>query len=202
MTCVSKDGVIDGGGARLVEPSAQEGTTLRLGSGDGQWFVFRTLPRREKKAADLLENMGLSYYLPLREQVTRRGRRRFSSRVPLFPGYVFGCCDIADRLSAMQSGIFVQWIDVKDQSQLLSELRGIHIAVEVGAGAKLYPRLQKGQWVRVVSGPLQGMAGQISRRNAKYRIVLDLTALQAAVAVEVDMQDVELLDEPARADTL
>lgn len=169
---------------------------LVLGEVGQEWYVFRTRPRREKKGAEVFADLGLRHYLPLREKVTRRGRRRFASQVPLFPGYAFACCGIGERLWAMQSGHFAQWIEVIDQVRLLQELRGIRIAVERGTGVELYPRLKRGQWVRVVSGPLRGVLGRISRRKEKYRIVLELTALQAAVAVEVDMQDVELAADP------
>lgn len=164
------------------------------GEGDSEWYVFRTRPRREKKAAELFADMDLRHYLPLREKSTRRGRRTFRSQVPLFPGYLFACCDGGRRIRAMRSGHFAQWLEVKDQQLLLDELRGIRIAAESGTGVELFPRLQRGQWVRVMTGPLRGVAGRISRRKDKYRIVLELTALQAAVAVEVDMQDVELVE--------
>ena len=48
--------------------------------------------------------------------------------------------------------------------------------------------------MRVVRGPVAGISGRISRRNENYRIVLELTAMQSSVAVEVEMQDVEIDD--------
>ena len=163
--------------------------------GEGQaWYVFRTRPRREKKAAQQFADMGLSHCLPVREQVTRRKGRRYSSLLPLFSGYVFGCCDIGERLSAMRGGHLVQWLEVKDQEMLLGELRNICIANLRGTGVELYPQIRRGKWVRVISGPLAGVRGRISRRKKGYRIVLEMTALQSAIAVELDMQDVEIDD--------
>ena len=164
---------------------------LSPGEAGSEWFVFRTRSRREKRAEELFGQMRLRHYLPLREKVTRRGRRRFTSMVPLFPGYVIACCDSMERLRAMRSGHFAEWLEVKDQDRFLAELRGIRIASERGSGIELYPRLKRGQWVRVVSGPLRGVQGRISRRKEQFRIVLELTALLTAVAVEVDMADVE-----------
>lgn len=179
----------------MSNASGPEGVLIP-GTDGSAWYVFHTRPRREKKGAEVFADLGLRHYLPLREQVTRRGRRTFRSRVPLFTGYVFACCDIGKRLWAMQSGHFSRWLEVKDQLRLLAELQGIRIAVERGTGVELYPRLRRGQWVRVVSGALRGVHGRISRRKEKYRIVLELTALQAAMAVEVDMKDVELAAGP------
>ena len=163
--------------------------------GDGRsWYVFRTRSRREKKAAEQFADMGLSHCLPVRKQVRRRKGRRYSSILPLFPGYVFGCCDSGERLTAMRGGHLVQWLEVKDQEMLLSELRNICIANLRGTGVELFPQIRRGKWVRVISGPLAGVRGRISRRKEGYRIVLEMTALQSAVAVELDMQDVEIDD--------
>ena len=94
----------------------------------------------------------------------------------------------------MREGHLSQWLEVTDQETLLSELRSICTASMVGTGLKLYPQLRRGKWVRLVNGPLAGVRGRISRRKENYRIVLEMTALQSAVAVEVDMQDVEIDD--------
>jgi hypothetical protein len=145
--------------------------------------------------------MRLGHYLPVREQVSRRKGRRYSSLLPLFPGYLFGCCDTGQRLRAMRGGYLSQWLDVKDQQTLLLELRDICVASVRGTGVELYPQLCRGKWVKVVRGPLEGIRGRISRRKENYRIVLGLTAMQSAVAVEVEMQDVEI-DDKVGADGL
>ena len=163
---------------------------------DGQrWYAFHAKPRQEKKSASCFADMGVRHYLPLRQQETRRGGRRRQATIPLFPGYVFACCDEQERLRAMQSGRLVQWLDVVDQDRFLDELRNIRLACEHGAEVMLFPRLRRGQWVRVLSGPLAGVSGRISRRKDGFRVVLEMTALSSAVAVEVDMQDV-VVDSP------
>ncbi len=174
-----------------IDPILQE---LVPGDDGQQWYVFRSRPRCEKKAAEHFADMGMRHYLPLREQVSRRKGRRFSSMLPLFSGYLFGCSDLGQRLSAMRGGHLSQWLEVIDQQTLLAELRNIHVATQHGTGVELYPQLRRGTWVRVVRGPLAGVRGRISRREKRYRIVLDLTALQSAMAVEVEMQDVEIDD--------
>jgi transcriptional antiterminator RfaH len=183
----SEDNAADTG-----EPPASTVEPLAPGEEGQEWYAFRTRPRQEKKAADRFADLSLHHYLPLRERVTRKGRGRYSFQVPLFPGYIFGCCDLGERLQMMQSGHLAQWIEVVDQSRLLEELRGIEIACQSGQDVRLFPKLQRGRWVRVVSGPLAGVSGRISRRESRYRVVLELTALGSAVAVEVDMQDVAL----------
>lgn len=158
---------------------------------DGQrWLVFHTKPRQEKKTTSCFVDMGIRYYLPLRRKEVKRGGRRLRSTIPLFPGYVFACCDEQERYRSMQTGRLVRWLDVVDQDRFLSELQNIRLACDQGAEVKLFPRLRRGQWVRVISGPLAGVTGRVSRRKDGFRVVLEMTALSSAVAVEVDMQDV------------
>ena len=92
----------------------------------------------------------------------------------------------------MRGGHLAQSLAVVDQQTLLLELRNICVAATQGTGLELYPQLRRGTWVRVVNGPLTGIRGRVSRRNERYRIVLEMTALASAVAVEVEMQDVEI----------
>ena len=177
-----------------AEPVSQAAECLlSVGDGDRLWYAFHTRPRCEKKAADACRDMPLRHYLPLRESVTRKGKGRYSFQVPLFPGYIFGCCDADERLRLMRSGFMVRWLEVVDQLQLLDELKSVYVASEKGAGLTLYPQLKRGRNIRVVRGPLRGVTGKISRRKERFRLVLNVSALGSAVSVEVDIDDVEVI---------
>mgnify|MGYP002832904192 FL=1 len=172
---------------------AQANELFVAGEGDSIWYAFHARPRAEKRAAAACLDMDLRHYLPLRQNVTRKGKRRYSFEVPLFPGYLFGCCDLLERLELMRSGHLVRWIEVIDQNQLLDELASVFLASKVGAGLALFPQLKRGRLVRLLGGPLSGVSGRISRRKDKFRLVLNVTVLGSAVALEVDMNDVELV---------
>ena len=157
------------------------------------WFVFHSRPRCEKKAAGTCLDIGLRHYLPLRKSIGQSGKRNYSFDVPLLPGYLFGCCDRDERLRLLRSGYLVRTIDVVDQERLLEELANIHRAAAIGVDLVLYPMLKRGQYVRIVRGPLSGVTGRVSKRKESFRIVLNVTILNTAVAAELDMGDVELL---------
>ena len=146
------------------------------------WYVVRAKPRCDSQAAASLERNGFDLFFP-RVQVAKPSGAKIEE--PLFPGYLFGCCSGGERLRAMCGGHPSQWLEVADQETLLAELRSICVASMQGTGIKLYPRLRRGKWVRVVNGPIAGVRGRISRRKESYRSVLEMTALQSAVSVEV-----------------
>lgn len=161
------------------------------------WVVFHTRPRREKQVAGHCLRMEIRHYLPLRRSEPpgsgRRGQRRYSFEVPLFTGYLFGACTSQQRYDLLQTSCLVRTIPVKDQGQLLDELFNIYLASYLGAELTLYPQLKRGRWVRLVAGPLAGLRGRISARKEGFRLVLNVSILGTAVAVEVDMADVELV---------
>ena len=176
-------------------PEEEAARLLRPGEEGRRWYVLHTRPRCEKKAAKACLDLEIRHYLPLHKSKPRprKGQRRYRFDVPLFPGYMFGCCNAQERYDLMRSNFLVRTIEVVDQQQLLDELYGIYLAAHSGADLTLYPKLRRGRRVQVVRGPLRGAVGRISARKGGFRLVLNVTILGASVAVEVDMDDVELL---------
>ena len=155
--------------------------------------MLHSRPRCEKKASESCRDLQISHYLPVHESHHRHGKRSYSFDVPLFPGYLFACCDREQRLAVLRSGYLVRTIEVVDQERLLTELQNIHLACLGEADLTLYPQLKRGRQVRVLRGPLTGVYGRISKRKEALRLVLNITILGTAVAAEVDMDDVELI---------
>jgi len=177
----------------VVSPAEEAARLFTPGEEDAVWYAFHTRPRCEKKVAGVCRDMEVRHYLPLRESVTRASKGRYSFEVPLFPSYIFACCDITERLSMMRSGFLVRWLEVVNQNQLLEELTSIYVACHQEAKLTLYPQLKRGRRVRVIRGALSGVKGRISRRKESFRVVLNVTLLGTAVAAEVDMDDVEMI---------
>ena len=174
----------------------EQATRLFQSGGDSRsWYVFHIRPRCEKKAAKVCLDMEIRHYLPLHKSRPRprKGQRRYSFDVPLFPGYMFGCCDLQERYDIMRSNYLVRTIEVTDQQLLLEELYNIYLATSGEVEINLYPQLKKGRRVRVIAGPLEGITGRISIRKESLRLVLNVSILGTAVAAEVDMDQVELL---------
>jgi transcription antitermination factor NusG len=63
--------------------------------------------------------------------------------------------------------------------------------VESELHAEPCPFLRCGDWVRVRSGPLEGIEGLLVRKKHSLRLVLSVELLEKSVAVEVDAYDVE-----------
>ncbi len=183
---------------RELEIFPQNG--LELPSGDWPWWVAHTRSRQEKALARTLHPLGVPFYLPQWEKSASRAGRTRSSFLPLFPGYVFFRGGAAERQAALRSNLLVRVLEVQDQQELgreLGQLRALQ-----AAGHSLVPLavLRPGDHVRILDGPFRGHDGIVLRGEAKPRLVVSITMLRQAVAVEVDRGAVAPLP-PQRAAT-
>ena len=194
---MNKGSAASSGAAAALRSALQEEASQLFRPEEGTpWFALHSRPRCEKQAAKHCLQLGIRHYLPLRRSEPagsgRQGQRRYRFEVPLFAGYLFAACTRQQRYDLLQTGSLVRTIEVADQEQLRTELYNVYLASHLGAALTLYPLLKRGRWVRVVSGPLAGLYGRISaRKDEGFRLVLNVSILGSAVAVEVDMDAVE-----------
>jgi transcription antitermination factor NusG len=159
------------------------------------WFALRVRTRHESGVADFLEKSGYELFLPL-----YTSRKRWSDRIKkvetaLFPGYLFCRFDPQDRLPIIKTPGVIQIagynrtpIPVDD-----SEIRAIQALMASGLPNQPWPFIGIGDRVRIEAGPLRGHEGTLVEFKGSHRLVLSITLLQRAVAVEIDSAFVEVL---------
>jgi transcriptional antiterminator RfaH len=123
----------------------------------GQWWVVHTKSRNEKALAHELCAREIPYFLPMTLNVSRKTHRRFKSLLPLFTGYLFFCGHDEQRLNVLRTNRVANILDVNDQQKLVSELYQIEKAIRAGAPLVPHQYIQRGQWCRVIAGPLLGL---------------------------------------------
>lgn len=167
---------------------------LHLSSEGATWRVAQTKSRREKKLAQFLAAHHLAYFLPLLKRRQPGQRRTRFSFVPAFGNYVFIRVTDHERHLALRSNLIARMIEVQDQARLVLELT--HLQTALGMEEKVYPYdyVDQGQWVQVIQGPLQGLIGVVERKKPGFRLVVNITGIFQAVAVDIDADLVEPLD--------
>ena len=153
---------------------------------EGRWWVAHTKARNEKALAWVLAKQEIGYFLPLQEQVGVRRGKKCKSVLPLFSGYVFFCGGPEERLAALKSNRIAQVIEVLDQGRLKTELTRINRALSSGKSISPHAYLQAGTRCRVTAGALAGLEGQVVRGASKCQLVLAVSMLGQAAAVEID----------------
>ena len=149
-----------------------------------QWYAFTVKTRRELFVADRLAQLGIEQYTPTYTVVRKYSDRLKSVQQALFPGYVFGRLDIRDRLPILKLAdvhdVVGPWaIPAEELDQLR---RGLATLVPW----QPWPFLEAGDMVTILNGPLKGMRGRLESFKGVDRLVIGVTLLQRAIALEVE----------------
>jgi len=164
----------------LLSPSAEAAPT------DSCWWVLHTRPRAEKSLARRFHERGVPFFLPLYRRVWRNQGRAFRSFLPLFPGYVFLRGDHHQRLAALETNLVALVLPVTDQPRLHADLERIHRLITTDTPIAPEDRLEPGDPVQIVKGPLTGLEGKVLRRGKQLRFIVEVQLLRRAVSAEVE----------------
>jgi transcription antitermination factor NusG len=161
------------------------------------WFAVQTRPRYEKLVATQLERKGYQLFLP-----TYAARRRWSDRMkvvvlPLFEGYLFCRLDLERAAPVITTAGVVRLVGFGAEPIAIDEqeIAALQRAVSVKAEMEPWPSLSVGQRVRIAQGPLTGVEGMLESVRGRDRLILSVTLLQRAVAVEIERDAVVPIDE-------
>jgi transcription antitermination factor NusG len=155
------------------------------------WRIAHTKSRREKALAFFLYSKNIAYYLPLFKKRQQSKKRVRFSFVPVFTGYLFFKADNTQRYDALTSNHIANIIEIKDQKHLISELNEIHKALSIDAPLYPFDFVKQGQEVEIKRGPMKGLRGIIQRKEKNFRLVLNVSGIFQALAVNVDADYVE-----------
>ena len=148
-------------------------------------------PRTEKKVEALLVGYHYLHYLPTWVKVTKVQRRKVRTELPLFPGYVFTRLYPEERMAIFRTQHIVRTIEVTDPRRMIHQLRQVEHACRLPTDLKLVESFTAGEYVKVVSGPLRGLEGQVRRIGSAMSIVLTVDILGRALEATVAPGDVE-----------
>ena len=155
------------------------------------WGVAHTKSRCEKALAEYLVKRDVPHFLPL---VTKRrvyGRRKRTSHMPLFPGYVFFDRLVLPRTEIFESRRVAEILVPSDDLELCHELRQLATALQADESLRETRFGQVGRKVLVARGPLKGLQGEIARVNGGTALILRVSFLGRAVELGIDEAFVE-----------
>jgi len=161
--------------------------------GSSAWFAVWTKSRHEAVVRAQLASRGVEAFLPTIPRWSRWKDRRKRVDWPLFQGYCFARLRPDEfrvvRTCAGSSGLVA--FNGQAASIPESEIDAIRLLVSSDLPYDPCPLLPEGSRVVVVSGPLQGVTGRLTRKGARARLVLAVDLIGQGVSVEVDAADVQ-----------
>jgi transcription antitermination factor NusG len=164
-----------------------------------KWYAAYTSANHEKRVAHELGRRSVECYLPLYGSVRRWKDRRVRLDLPLFPGYVFVRMAVRERLRVLQVPGVARLVGFEGHPAAVPDEDIEAIRTCLAGEHPLLPHryIERGQRVRVMSGPLAGMTGVVVRQKKQTRLVISFDLLMRSVAVEVDEQDLHVTAQEA-----
>ena len=157
-----------------------------------RWMCVHTRPKQEKATARHLHAMRVPYYLPMSVQEHRTpGGRKVRSVLPLFTSYLFVRGGDHARVEALKTNRLVKIIEVPDQDELQYDLRQVHMMMNSGLPVMPEPTYPVGTQVRIMTGPLRGLTGTVTRREKRDQFVALVHILGCGAAVDLEDWQVE-----------
>jgi len=156
------------------------------------WFAVQTLCRHEKRVRAQLAERNVEHFLPTTKRINQWSDRRKEVEVPLFTGYCFARLSGGDRLPVLRSQGVVRFVGCAGRPEPIpdEEIESLRKLLNTSSEFVGYPYLKEGMFVEVIRGPLQGIKGRLIREARNARLVLSITLIQRAVAIEINTDHV------------
>lgn len=162
-----------------------------------QWYAVYTYPRHERAVTEHLQSLSLVAYLPTLLTESEWKDRRVRLHTPAFPSYIFTQISLAQRSKVLNASGVVRILSFNGKPVPIadSEIEALRLCLDKGTAIERCPTLEVGDRVRVRSGALEGLIGHISRCKKDRRLIVPITLIHQSVAIEIDMQLLEPLDQ-------
>jgi transcription antitermination factor NusG len=152
------------------------------------WFALQTRSRHEKVVESQLELRKVEHFLPMMKRVSQWTDRKKEIKVPLFTGYCFARFSLEDRVPVLQSQGVVRMVGSAGKPEPIpdEEINALKRLINNSCNYIYHPYLKEGMLVEVINGPMQGVKGRFIREARHCRLVLCISLIQRAVAIEID----------------
>jgi len=154
-----------------------------------KWYALHTRPRAEKKVAQLLKALNIPFYLPLVTTVRQWSDRKKKVQVPLITSYIFvqvyekelkplyNVQHVLGILKYLGKPAIVHDYEINNLKILLNQKEDF---------SKVEPMsLRQGEQVEVINGAFIGLKGRYVHHKGKYRVLVNIIALQSAFIVDI-----------------
>jgi transcription elongation factor/antiterminator RfaH len=177
----------------MDERAANASSAFLQLSGRERWFVARTLPQHELKAARQLANQGFRAFVPKFWKNRRHARKIETVSRPLFPRYLFVILDKArDPWRSVNGTLGVDRLLMygrEPQPVPRGVVEHLISAADADGNVQFPFCLKEGESVKITAGPFADLVGQLEKLddNGRVRVLLDLMGSTVRVAIKQEL---------------
>lgn len=167
---------------------------------DKRWYVIQTLTGQEDKVKQAIERTIESKKLadklfqvlvPTEEMVEIKGGKRIEKVRKMFPGYVFLEMVLDDEswFTIRNTPWVARFIGTKTRPTPVSDREMQRVLKQLGKEERLEVTFEKGEGVRVISGPFRGYTGTVDEVNidkGKLKVLINIFGRDTPVEVNFE----------------
>jgi transcription antitermination factor NusG len=164
---------------------------------DGRkWYAVYTRSRGEKKALKNMTENGYDAYLPIIQTLRQWSDRKKKVEVPLISCYIFVHVTAREYYSILSTPGVVRYVTFEGKptpipdSQINIMKRAVEGNLPIEATTE---KFTPGQMVKIISGPLNGLEGELLNLNKKHNLIIRLENIGYTLKVDVSASSVVIL---------
>ena len=161
------------------------------------WYALYTRSRHEKAVTALLQQKGVTTFLPLFSRVHRWSDRRKTVQVSLFPGYTFVRVNATpeSHVRVLQTPGVVGFVGTGRRGIPIpdKQIEDIQTVLAQNIPCASFPFLRVGQRVRIRGGCLDGIEGKLVTLKGDRTLVISVEPILHSLAIRIEGYDVEIL---------
>ncbi|MCP3873217.1 MAG: UpxY family transcription antiterminator [Desulfobacteraceae bacterium] len=161
------------------------------------WFALLTRSNFEQTVYSSIIKKNIEAFLPKIKKKSRRKDRNLMIEIPLFPGYIFvkSGFEPAAQLNILKTTGAVRLLGNQSGPVPVPQAQVESLKIMTSANMDLITgtniRLEKGDPVIIIEGPMAGATGEFTRYKGKGRVVIKIEALGQYAGVEVQENNIE-----------
>jgi transcriptional antiterminator RfaH len=163
-----------------------------------KWYAVYTKSRTEKKLTGRLNEKGIEAYVPVRKTLKQWSDRKKSVEEPLISSYVFVNIQSSRYFDVLNTPGAVRyvWFNGKPASIPHSQIEVLKAVATSGYEVEcLSDNLTKGTHVRVNSGALKGLTGELVNFAGNKKVVIRIDTLDKVLALTISPYFLESITE-------
>lgn len=153
------------------------------------WFALYTNSRAEKKLAEKLKQAGIEVYLPIKRVLHQWSDRKKWVEVPVISSYVFVCILPSQTQLIYSTPGFVAFVCDKGKPAVIPspQIETMRLTVDHHLNYTIEQNtLKTGELIRMTSGPLTGVIGEIIQIRSQSRLFLRIPQLGYGLSVDIN----------------
>jgi transcription antitermination factor NusG len=153
-----------------------------------KWYAIYTSPRAEKQVYSRLEETGIDAFLPLQKTYRQWSDRKKLVEKPLLSSYVFVKVIPKEFPMVYKTMGVVKFISFEGQPVAIPQNQIDNLRLLVNSNAEIEvtgEALAKGDNVKVMSGSLVGLTGELILIGGKKKVVVRIDKLEQNIIVTI-----------------